>query len=206
MSVSDRAVALLPSRSAQGTNTPGIVRALGVPLQALEDEALAVLAANLLDNAEGERLEFWGAVVGLAREGRSDVDYRAAIRLEVRVNRSEGTPRDIVDVAKLAAPSAARVFSEAARSIHLEIDGLPGANGALSALRRTRAGGVEMDVVFLPPVVDIAGFAMQALRPGDTSGNGDNHTPAYVGAAPDDNGNPEVAGASFGVAGSVRRT
>ncbi len=52
-------------------------------------------------SAEGDQLDDLGAIVGQPREGRTDTEYVDAIKLRVRINRSQGRSEDMVQIANL---------------------------------------------------------------------------------------------------------
>jgi len=83
---------------------PVIEALLSAPLgrvQRLEDEIWVALWGWVLDYAEGQQLDDLGVIVGQPREGRSDEDYKFAIRVRIRVNRSQGKAEDVIQVARL---------------------------------------------------------------------------------------------------------
>lgn len=82
------------------------------PIQDLEDQAWLILNGMILGNATGDQLDKLGAVVGESRGARSDTDYRTAIRLRIRANRSKGRAEDLIDVARLAAVNSVPYYAE----------------------------------------------------------------------------------------------
>lgn len=71
------------------------------PVQRLEDELWILLWAWTVDHAVGAQMDDLGVVVGEAREGRSDDDYRIALRLRIRINRSMGRASDMVEISAM---------------------------------------------------------------------------------------------------------
>jgi hypothetical protein len=71
-------------------------------VQDIENVLWDVIDSRILDTATGAQLEDLGELVGELRLGRIDDDYRPAIRLRIRVNRSKGRIADIIDIAILA--------------------------------------------------------------------------------------------------------
>ncbi len=71
-------------------------------VQEFEDAVWQVIEDRWLANSEGVQLDILGKIVGLDREGLSDELYRGAIRVQIRINRSFGTPIDMLDVARFA--------------------------------------------------------------------------------------------------------
>lgn len=87
----------------------GLIRAHVGQIQDLEDVAWQVIWGRLLDSApgrteraEGVQLDVLGKIVGCERGAYPDAEYRHAIRLQIRVNRSFGTPEDLLQVTRLA--------------------------------------------------------------------------------------------------------
>lgn len=92
----------------------GLIRTHVGQLQDLEDVAWQCVHGRLLDyppggtvRAEGVQLDVLGKIVGAPRLGVTDSQYRDAIKLQIRVNRSHGTTVDILEVLRLAMPSPA---------------------------------------------------------------------------------------------------
>lgn len=67
-------------------------------LQALEGAFYDIYASRNVNAAEGDQLDILGTIVGLARNGRTDVEYRVAIKSQVAINISSGTPDEIMDI------------------------------------------------------------------------------------------------------------
>ena len=65
-------------------------------IQDLEDSSFEVLLNRWIDTAVGVQLDGVGAIVGEAREGRGDDEYRLAIKARIQINFSEATPEDIL--------------------------------------------------------------------------------------------------------------
>ncbi len=96
-----QAVALLTEQFKGKLNIEGILVAAVTPVQKLEAELWILLWAWTVDYAVGLQLDDLGVVVGEAREGREDENYRTAIRLRVRINRSMGRASDMVEIAAM---------------------------------------------------------------------------------------------------------
>lgn len=71
-------------------------------IQELEDAIWEVIYNRLLENAIGVQLDQIGKLVGRGRNGYSDSDYLIAIRGQIRINRSCGTPEDILAITSLS--------------------------------------------------------------------------------------------------------
>lgn len=131
--------------SINGQNTTqNTVQATLNRLQELEDAAVFLLSCMSIDGAFGDLLNKLGNIVGEPRLGRSDVDYRAGIRLRIRVNISSGRATDIIAVAQLAKPLGAITYLEGQlASFTVELLNLQSAAYVVQKLARTRAAGTR---------------------------------------------------------------
>lgn len=75
----------------------GILTAWLKQIQGFEDVLWEVLDSRTIAGV-GAQLDSLGALVGVAREGRTDVEYRVRILLRVRINRSQGRAEDILAI------------------------------------------------------------------------------------------------------------
>jgi len=95
----DYAATALSRLTGQFDNSPklqALMDAIVSPLTALETDADALIAERWIDTAVGVQLDGCGYIVGEPRLGRTDEDYRAAIKFRVFVNTSKGTPVDMI--------------------------------------------------------------------------------------------------------------
>ena len=69
-------------------------------LQKAEDALNTGIITRFLGFAAGAHLDAIGRLVGEARLGKLDPDYRKAIRLRIYVNGSSGRPEDLIYVAR----------------------------------------------------------------------------------------------------------
>lgn len=67
--------------------------------QELEDAFSDLLTETTIDNSEGIHLDNIGAIVGEPRIGRSDEQYRVALRARILLNKSNGTIEDVIALA-----------------------------------------------------------------------------------------------------------
>ncbi len=67
-------------------------------VQDLETVWFELLEERWLENAEGVQIDGFGQIVGEAREGRTDLAYKTAIRARMVLNRSQGTTEDIIEL------------------------------------------------------------------------------------------------------------
>ncbi len=84
----------------------GILGSLMSQVQLVEDAIFAMIQGRILDNAVDAQLDSVGDLVGEARQGRGDTEYREAIRLRIRVNRSQGKAEDVIQVADISSGGA----------------------------------------------------------------------------------------------------
>lgn len=123
-------------------------------LQELEDAGFAVLeplSDPTLVAVTGDLLDKVGARVGEKRQGRSDTDYQAAIRIRIRVNRSRGKATDIIDVAVLAAVNSVPKyfeFNDHTCVFEVDITNLPGAAQVAKLLGQAKPVGVTGLLVY----------------------------------------------------------
>lgn len=109
-------------------------------VQELEDAIWDVIDKRILDVAVDAQLDSLGSIVGELRLGRSDDDFRAAVRLRIRVNRSKGRAVDVLDVAMLAsAPERVEYLEHILLQFQVEIYNRPGERYVAELLSRTRA-------------------------------------------------------------------
>lgn len=73
-----------------------LLTAIVGPLDSALSDGDNLKSQRWIDTATGKQLDGCGAIVGEMRKGRSDDDYRAAIRFRVFVNVSNGTPQDLI--------------------------------------------------------------------------------------------------------------
>lgn len=69
--------------------------------QAIEDAYWQLLAEFGIETAVGWALDVLGRIVDEPRQGATDADYRLRVRARIRVNRSDGTIEDVIDVVRL---------------------------------------------------------------------------------------------------------
>lgn len=77
-----------------------LVASLVGPFQHLEEAAFEVLSAFDVDTALGAQLDVVGALVGEARQGRSDIAYRAYVKARILSHRANGQAQRIYAIAR----------------------------------------------------------------------------------------------------------
>jgi hypothetical protein len=110
-------VALLTSRYKGQPVITGLVTALMARLQVIEASYWALINATTLANhpmAGGpwSILDQLGYLVGVLRNGLDDTDFLALIKLQAKVNRSRGTPEDVLSLGVLMAGVQPPVYLE----------------------------------------------------------------------------------------------
>jgi hypothetical protein len=131
---------LLTALFANKAKVVAVLNSLTWHLDELEAVYQAIISCRLLANSPtGDALDQLGAIVGEARAGRSDVDYLTAVRLRIRVNRSQGTAEDIIQIANLIGPAD---YEESA-NYHwtVTIYNTPSARILIDLLGRAKAAG-----------------------------------------------------------------
>lgn len=122
-------------------------------IQELETIFWYLLTRRGLSDAEGVWLDVLGDVVGEPRQDRTDAGYRAAIRVRILVNRSNGKLPELIAIAgqMLGTGADVQVTEHAPASIMVRVhsdlgDVLPA--DLIRMLRQAKAGGVRLDLVY----------------------------------------------------------
>ena len=119
-------------------------------LQDLEDAIFEVILGRILDNAIGVQLDIIGKLVGQPRTDASDDRYRTLISARIRINRSSGTPEDLIGVAVLLLATNGESFKlreEPPAQVRITVlDELQSSDPDLfhSLLNSARAAGVRL--------------------------------------------------------------
>ena len=70
-------------------------------VQETEDAAWQLLTERDLDSAVGAQLDMLGRLVGEAREGRADSEYRPFVRARILINRSNGLAEEVLTILRV---------------------------------------------------------------------------------------------------------
>ena len=130
-----------------------ILEIFGQQIQELETVAFQVLEeTNDIDIAVGAQLDGIGDIVGEDRAGRTDTDYRLAIRARIQLNSSRGTIEDLISlVAAVLAGATSQVIEYFPAGFALLVtSAVPsGIDPAIAGnvIREGRAGGVRGDLI-----------------------------------------------------------
>lgn len=135
--------ALLTDHYRSKLNIPNLLKCHLLSVQEIEGVFWDIINKFQLPNATGDQLDKLGDLVGEPRGGRNDTDYRYAIRLRIRVHRSEGKAEDVLQITSLLVLEAFQYLEFPLASFLLEIWNLPiDIQTFLSFLRSTRPVGV----------------------------------------------------------------
>lgn len=97
-----RLLALLPSQFQEGANWASLLEAIAGSsglIQEQEDLIYSLWQQRAdLDSAVGRQLDQWGELLNLRREGWSDDAYRRRLLVYVQVQRSRGTPDELIRI------------------------------------------------------------------------------------------------------------
>jgi hypothetical protein len=102
----DQAQGLLIDQYAERPRLAAFLASFSARCQEAEDMLWDVLWKRLIDNAEGHQLDMIGKIVGEPRRDRADNIYRLFVLARIRINWSQGTPNDVIDVVGLVQGSA----------------------------------------------------------------------------------------------------
>ena len=102
----------------QAVRLRALVRALVGPLQAIEGDAAVMSCAFGLTTAEGAQLDVLGAFVGVRREGRGDVAYRAYVQARIFANASDGTKPTLYKIARALLGEAPTVRIDSGHTVN----------------------------------------------------------------------------------------
>lgn len=124
-----------------------LVRANAAGIQQVEDAFQQILTLRWIDTASGAQLDMLGRTVGQDRGGRTDDVYRIWLRARVRLNRTRGTPEDLISVFSAIVGGNATVLLDEQFPAGLALKIGPGATfdpveGA-ELLRMAKAAGVN---------------------------------------------------------------
>lgn len=129
-----------------------LLRAIVKQIQDLENATWDVIHARRLDDPRcvGVQLDLIGAIVGAKRLARSDNDYRAAIRLQILLNRSKASVADLLAILTVAAGVNPWEYYENYPAGYSVLFGGSKADytALLNALRRADPAGVSGKILY----------------------------------------------------------
>lgn len=153
----DRGLAKLLTQFRDSPVLRSVLRAYLRQIQRIEDATWEVIQARHIDG-EGIVLDYIGNLVGRKRKGLGDTDYKIAIKGQIRINRSSGTPEDLLAVIRLSIPEGYTfTYDESyTGTVLVEVLQLPVFNIKIlyENLRTAKPAGVKLLLVY--PVQDEA--------------------------------------------------
>lgn len=131
-------------------------------IQELDDAAIEVLIARLIDNAIGAQLLVIGRIVGQPNEGSWDDDtYRIFIKARIRANQSNGHGDDVIDVVNLV-EAADFVLSEVyPAAMYVDFATVTAADPLIliELARRAKGSGVRLQLLYGDHEVGVDAFS-----------------------------------------------
>lgn len=152
-------------------NLAAILASYTDQLQLLENVLWDIVTMRLPDYAGTAQLDVIGKIVGEPRQGQNNAQYRARIKVQIRINQSFGTPKDVIEVLQLLDP-ATFTYTEKGTA-YFEITYLERPTGAALAqqipkiISQTRAAGIGATVTI--PSDDLQGARFGTTRNGTTN-------------------------------------
>jgi hypothetical protein len=142
-------------------NVEAFLRSYLEEIQELEDALWFVIFGRMPDYAEGDALDKLGKIVGRARDGLPDDLFRLYIKAQIRVNRSNGTPVDLIEIVQLIEPALFRLLEYPTASLLIYFleplaSGYAG-QAVPKLLKAGRAAGVSL-LVTMPTDADRGAF------------------------------------------------
>lgn len=134
-----------------GPRNQAVMESVADQLQELENTFWDCYTGYLLGSAVGAQLDVLGAIVTETRQGRADEDYRAAIRVRIKVIRSNGRAEELLSITSGMVPSASLSYREvypAAIEITLSTLGSTTLRTVFNMLRLAKPGGVRLLVTY----------------------------------------------------------
>src|SRR5690606_2715333 len=143
----ERALSRLAGQLRSSATHKGLVLALARQSQDLEDALIGFKILRQVDDASGAQLDGIGSIVGCAREGSEDPDYRARIKAQILVNRRSGEIETLIAIVSLLLPGARVVVTEfepAALDVRADDTALADPMRIAKLLKVAKAGGVKL--------------------------------------------------------------
>jgi hypothetical protein len=131
-------------------NLAAILASYTDQLQLLENALWDIITARLVDYAEGAQLDAIGRIVGEIRQGQNDAQYRARLRVRIRINQSFGTAEDVIIVLQML-DAALFAFVESGYAHFDIVYSAPLTSPAVASqvpkiIKQTRAAGIGATV------------------------------------------------------------
>lgn len=167
------AVSRLTSQFGNSPKLKAFVEAMVGPLTTVEQAADDLREQRWIDTAVGAQLDGVGYIVGELRQGRTDDEYRLAIRFRVFINISKGTPGDLINgLHFLTAPTDAQYMVSYPASAMLFTDGYYVGSSIQAAIQDLSPAAISQVPVMVSFQDKPFRFAREAI-PGELFVNGD---------------------------------
>jgi hypothetical protein len=159
-----------------------------VQVQELEGVIYSLMADRYIDSAVGAQLDGIGTVVGEPRAGRTDIDYRIAIKGRIRSNRASSRVEDILALFVLLLPTSTFVLTQdPAAAFVIQVSQALGGSAPSpdvmdAQLQRAKGGGVRAHLHYglVEPAERFTYASGDVLVSSTTQGYGDD-TPQTTG-------------------------
>ena len=161
----DLALARLLGQFADSTALRQLICSLVSPLDELEAALLDVHYNRwLAETTTGVQLDVIGRIIREPRNGLDDTTYLRALRTRVLINRSSGKLEELIEIALTFEPDSTPIeFREhAPNSITVRqlIKGDSDPKALTERLNSARAGGVNLQLIYLPGVAAAESFTL----------------------------------------------
>lgn len=172
-------VNLLTSRYRNLKIVPGVVTALMLALQELENAAWSVIEGILLTTPPvGDAVDRLAALVGITRDGRTDTQLLAAIQIQIRINRSHGLAEDIIGIAALVVANAVyREWPTMVAAWEIDLLVTPPTTAVVQALTqylgKARSAGTAGNIRYAPDAGSLLCWGSNVGTVPDAEGFGD---------------------------------
>jgi hypothetical protein len=129
----------------------GLIESFMHQIQDVEAALWQILQATDLDLCENSQLDGVGDLVGEERRGRTDAIYRAAIRVRILINQSDGTHADLLKILTtylgiVSGAGTVELNEPAPAALALYVYTLPADTRELRVVARTiKPSGVNLD-------------------------------------------------------------
>lgn len=130
-------------------------------LQDVENASFELIDERTIDASVGIQLDRLGQIIGLARGGLSDDDYRSRLKAQIKINRSSGTVEELLEILALLETQTLELTQSPPAGFTITVI-QPTADPDLLALiiRDAKAGGVGGDLhITLSPDSEVFRFA-----------------------------------------------
>lgn len=140
------------------TRMLGLIRALTLPFQDIEDTLFALQTQRMITNAVGAQLDIIGTYVGLDRMGFNDDTYRLFIQIQIAINNSQGHVDQIISIMQLITGATNVLYLPyfpAAMDLQINVDIIP----YLAGLPLSQSEFITLIQETIPAGVDLYGIS-----------------------------------------------